>query len=448
MGRCWMVLLALVFGASQAWAQVITTIAGSGEKGYAGNGDIATAAELYYPTGIAIAKSGEIYFADQYNNRIRKIGTNGIISTFAGSDSAGYSGDGHIALAASFNLPASVAIDDAGTLYIADYGNNCIRQVNKKGLVSTYAGNGKEGYSGDGADASRALLSSPISLATDNNGNLFIADQGNNCIRKISRDGIITTYAGTGVAGYKGDGGPATKAQITLPSGVATDKFGNVFLADPVNSCIRKIDANGIITTVAGKGNPGFAGDGCMANVALLWMPWSIAADKKGNLYIADQNNNRVRKVNPAGVISTYAGTGVAGYSGDWGCAAAAELGFPWGLTLNDKDELFIADWGANCIRKVNNTPCNKSGAPAKGVYTMIPNPSQDLIDIVQTDPEDYTAAVRVLDANGKLVTTASLVFKEGKGRLMTTNFPAGMCVMEITDNKGIVHAYKIMFEF
>ena len=209
MGRCWMVLFALVFGASQARAQVITTIAGSGEKGYAGNGDIATAAELYYPTGIAIAKTGEIYFADQYNNRIRKIGTNGIISTFAGSDSAGYSGDGHIALAASFNLPASVAIDEAGNLYIADYGNNCIRLVNKKGLVSTYAGNGKEGYSGDGADASRALLSSPISLATDNNGNLFIADQGNNCIRKISRDGIITTYAGTGVAGYKGDGGPA-----------------------------------------------------------------------------------------------------------------------------------------------------------------------------------------------------------------------------------------------
>ena len=217
-----------------------------------------------------------------------------------------------------------MAVDASGNLYIADTGNNRIRKVSATGIITTVAGNGSAGYSGDGGPATSAQLDGPEGVAVDGSGNLYIADTCNNRIRKVSATGIITTVAGNGSAGYSGDGGPATSAQLSLPAGVAVDGSGNLYIADSGNNRIRKVSATGIITTVAGNGSPGYSGDGGPATSAQLNQPAGVAVDASGNLYIADSSNNRIRKVSATGIITTVAGNGFDGYSGDGGPATSA----------------------------------------------------------------------------------------------------------------------------
>jgi uncharacterized protein (TIGR03437 family) len=341
----------------------ITTVAGNGFQGSSGDGGDATSAELFAPEGVAVDASGNSFIADTDNNLIRKVSAGGTITTVAGNRTEGFSGDGGPAASAALNQPQGIAVDSSGNLFIADTNNNLIRKVSAGGIITTVAGNGNGGFSGDGGPAASAALAYPSGVAVDSSGNLFIADRRNNRIRKVSASGTITTVAGNATQGFSGDGGPATSASLNLPSGVAVDAFGNLFIADGGNNRIRKVPAGGSITTVAGNGNGGFSGDGGPATSAGLSAA-GVAVDTSGNLFIADALNNRVRKVSASGTVTTAAGNGTEGFSGDGGPAAAAELSDPAGVAVDASGNLFIADNGNERIREVSTAAPLPSIAP------------------------------------------------------------------------------------
>jgi sugar lactone lactonase YvrE len=332
---------------------IITTVAGDGSATFAGDGGAATSASLSSPSGVTFDAAGNLFIADTFNHRIRKVDTNGIITTVAGKSGLGYSGDGGLATNASLNSPFGVAFDAFGNLFIADHGNNRIREVATNGIITTVAGRSVSGYSGDGGAATNASLYNPTGVAFDAAGNLFIADELNNRIRKVDTNGIITTVAGKSGSGYSGDGGAATNASLYYPVGITFDAAGNLYIVDDFNNRIRKMAANGNITTVAGKGGSGYFGDGGVATNANLDFPFSVAFDAFGNLYIADCSNNRIREVDSNGIITTVAGDGGATYAGDGGAATNASLYYPRGLVFDAFGSLYIADAYNNCIRKV-----------------------------------------------------------------------------------------------
>ena len=333
---------------------VITTVAGTGEFGFGGDGGPAVSAQLDYPNDVSTDGVGNLYIADRLNHRIRKVDSSGIITTAAGDGTEGFGGDGGQAIAARFDRPSGVASDGAGNIYIADDANNRIRKVDTMGIITTVAGPGRLSNGGDGAPAVYALLRRPSGVEADGAGNVYIADTGNYRIRKVDSSGVITTVAGTGVSGFGGDGGPAISAQLGASSGVATDGVGNLYIADWGNYRIRKVDTTGVITTVAGTGVSGFGGDGGPAVSALLGLPYDVAVDAAGNLYIADRGNHRIRKVDTTGVITTVAGTGVSGFGGDDGPAVSAQLNDPYGVTVDAAGNVYIGDTGNNRIRKVD----------------------------------------------------------------------------------------------
>ena len=326
------------------------------------SGTIATIAEpLSNPQGMAVDRTGNLYIAETGNHLIRRVDPSGTISTIAGTRNfhpwrGGFSGDGGPAVAAELHYPQGVAVDGAGNLYIADQYNECIRRVDPWGIISTIAGPTGEGYSGDGGPAVAARLSWPRDVAVDGAGNLYIADRGNNCIRRVDPSGIITTIAGTcsGAGGYSGDNGPAVAARLSLPSGVAVDGAGDLYIADTNNYRIRRVDARGIITTIAGTGEYGYSGDKGPAPQAQLKDPDGVAVDSAGNLYIADRENHRIRRVDASGIITTIAGTGEDGYSGDNGPAVAARLDHPRDVAVDGAGNLYIADYLDHRIRRVD----------------------------------------------------------------------------------------------
>jgi uncharacterized protein (TIGR03437 family) len=336
---------------------VIATVAGNGAQGSSGDNGPATSAELYYPCGVAVDSSGNLYIADTVNNRIRMVssgaiikGSNGVITTVAGNGTSGYSGDNGAPTSAKLYAPEGVAVDSAGNLYIADSGNNRIRKVSG-GLITTVAGNGTQGYSGDNGPATSAELNGPQSVAVDSSGNVYIADLSNNRIRKVS-SGAIATIAGNGT-GFGGDNGAPTSAQLDAPLAVAVDPAGDVYIADMGNNRIREV-SNGAIATLVGNGTAGFGGDGGAGTSAELNSPEGVAADSSGELFIADSGNNRVRKI-WGGTIITFVGNGKPGFSGDNGPATSAELNYPMGVAVDPTgSNLYIADRSNNRIRKVS----------------------------------------------------------------------------------------------
>ena len=334
---------------------LITTVAGNGVASYSGDGGAATNASICYPHGIALDASGNLFIADTMNYRVRKVDTNGVITTVAGTNAAGYSGDGGAATNASLARPMDVALDASGNLYIADGLDNCIRMVNTNGIISTVAGTNAAGYSGDGGAATNASLYGPWGVIFDTTGNLYIADNGNGRIRKVDTNGIITTVVGGG-SGW--DGSAATNASLVNPAALAFDSAGNFYIAEDGTERIRKVDTNGIITTVAGSGPTNtagsFSGDGGVATNATLSIPFGLVFDATGNLYIADELNNRIRMVNTNGIISTVAGNGNGVYSGDGGTATNASINWPFGVAVDSAGNLFIGDMQHQRIRKVN----------------------------------------------------------------------------------------------
>ena len=334
---------------------MITTIAGTGEQGYGGEGGPASQALFNNPTGVAVDGLGNVYIADINNARVRKVDAAGVVTTFAGTGERGYGGDGGPASEALLNGPTGVAADGLGNVYIADLYNSRVRKVDAEGIITTFAGTGESGYAGDGGPASQALLNQPTGVAADGLGNVYIASPGHSRVRKVDATGTITAFAGTGESGYGGDGDPASQALFILPYRVATDGLGNVYIADTSNHRVRKVDATGTITAFAGTGESGYGGDGGPASQALLNQPVSVAADGLGNVYIADGNNHRVRRVDTAGVITTLAGTGQAGYGGDGGPALQALLNYPSGVAADDLGNVYIADASNHRVRMVGS---------------------------------------------------------------------------------------------
>jgi len=344
---------------------IVSASAGNGTAGYAGDGGTSTSAEIDAQQGIVSDYAGNIYIADNQNNRIRKVdATTGSISTIAGIGTAGYFGDGGAATSAELNSPQAIAIDAAGNLYVADKKNNVIRKINAAtGMISTVAGNGIASYSGDGGVATSAQLSGPLDVMLDNSGDLYIADNGNARVREINvASGIITTAAGNGANGYSGDGGISTSAEINNIGGLASDNNGNLYIADTGNNVVREVkrvagSITGTISTIAGNGTAGYSGDGGAATSAELDAPSRLITDAANNIYVADSSNNRVRKINAAvATIGTIAGIGTAGYSGDGGVATSAELNNPVGLAFDSANGLYVSDSGNNRIRKLNLT--------------------------------------------------------------------------------------------
>ena len=332
---------------------VITTVAGTGAQGFGGDGGPAVQARLHIPRDVALDATGNFYIADEYNYRIRKVDSSGVITTFAGSAERG---DGGPATAALLAAPTGVAADRAGNLYIADKDNHRIRKVDSSRVITTIVGSGERGFGGDGGPATAARLNTPHGVATDGAGNLYITDHYNDRIRKVDSSGIITTVAGAGERGFGGDNGPATAALLNAPTGVALDDAGNLYIADKDNHQIRKVDSSGVISTLAGSGESGFDGDGGPATHAQLFRPAAVATDDAGNLYIADKNNNRIRKVDSSGIITTVAGTGESGFGGDGGSATAARLNLPHDVAVDSTGNLYIADQHKHRIRKVDSS--------------------------------------------------------------------------------------------
>jgi sugar lactone lactonase YvrE len=331
---------------------VLTVIAGSGSATYTGDTGPAPNAFLAGPSGVAPDASGNVLVADQNFNRIRRISSAGIIRTFAGTGTAGFSGDGAAATSAKISNPYGIVMDAAQNVFFSDSGNQRVRKIDTHGIITTVAGNGTAAFAGDFDFATNASLNSPSGVAVDASGNLFIADYNNNRIRKVNTNGIITTVAGK-ISGYAGDGGYATNAGISRPRGVAVDAVGNIFIADTQDNRIRKVDTNGIITTLAGTNTSGYSGDGGLAVTNRLSIPTGVAVDANGSIWIADQGNNRIRKIDTNGIITTMAGNGVSSFAGDGNSATIAALCGPSGIALDAAGNLIIADFGNFRVRKV-----------------------------------------------------------------------------------------------
>jgi sugar lactone lactonase YvrE len=403
---------------------VITTIAGDAAGGYAGDGGAATSARLEQPQAVALDSSGNVYIADTGNNRIRKVTVlTGVIATIAGNGTAGYGGDGGAAINAELNFPSGVAVDSSGNVYIADAYNQRVRKLTvSTGKISTIAGNGIPGYTGNSGAATSAELSNPSGVAVDSSGNIYIADTDNDSVRKVTASsGVIAAFAGNGTYGYSGDNGPAVNAQLALPYGVFVDSSGNVEIADSGNSVIRKVTAlTLVITTVAGNGSPGYSGDGAQAMSAALYDPAGVSADAVGNIYIADDFNGRIRKVTAStGVINTVAGS--TSYGGDGGPATRALFYYPGGMRVDASGNLYIADTINDAIRKVtastgiittiagNGTCCySGDGGPATSAQLYYPNDvaldSSGNIYIADT----YNSLVRKVTVATGVITTVA----------------------------------------
>jgi hypothetical protein len=346
---------------------IITTVAGNGTSGYSGDGGPATHAQFNGPNGVAVDGAANLYIADSGNNVIRMVASNGTITTVAGNGIAGYSGDGGPAISAELDGPAKVAVDGIGNLYIADFTNKVIREVVPSHGITTMAGNGGCSSQGDGGPATSASLCFPLGVAVDTEGNLYVADAVNERVRKVATNGTITTVAGTGTAGYSGDTGLATEAQLAYPTGLAVDTLGDLYIADTGNHVIRKVTRAGIITTVAGNGTRGYSGDGRPATTAQLNSPEDTAVDGVGNLYIADSGNYVIREVTVDGTIATIAGNGTYGYSGDGGPATSAQLRDPFAVAVDGAGHVYVSD-SDNLVVRLLTPQASGSGSAALAI--------------------------------------------------------------------------------
>jgi trimeric autotransporter adhesin len=401
-------LLACCILNSAVQAQIITTIAGNGAAGFSGDNISATGTSIDHPSFLTVDATGNVYIADFNNNRIRKINASGIITTIAGTGIAAFSGDNGPATNAEINHPGGIILDAADNIYFSDNFNHRIRKINTSGTITTIAGTGTAGSVGNGTEATNAQFNSPHGLTIDAIGNFYIADYNNNLVRKINSAGTITTIAGTGISGYSGDGGIATSAALNRPYGIVVDAFGNIFFSEYGNNCIRKISTSGIISTVAGvpaTGTGSYNGDNISATTAKLSEPCGITLDGNGNLYIADGNNSRVRKVSPAtnGVITTITGNGSNAYNGDGGLATLAGVS-PLDIAVDVEGSLYITDFGNNRIRYIRNTvsvPTINASKPELHVY---PNPSHGAFTVQWSSPESAAAQVIITSLLGEKV--------------------------------------------
>lgn len=393
-------LSAVVSLPSLVTGQVITTLVGGSKQfGATTDGVYAAYATLNNPAGLAVDNHGNVYVSDQNNNKIRKVNIFGVITTIAGFGSAGSSGDGGPSEKAKIFAPAGMALDKHGNLFFADSKNNRIRKIDTAGIISTVAGNGVNGLKGDDSLAIHAELNNPKGVAVDDAGNLFIADELNNRVRMVNTSGIITTLAGTDDGNnFLGNGSPATTVRLNKPNDVKVDKDGNVYIADTYNNFIRKVEPDGTLTNVAGSGTTGFGGDNGVAGVSKINIPVSMALDRKGNLYFADKNNNRVRKIDAAGIVSTVAGNGANVSDGDGGSALEAQVNAPTAVAVDSSGNLYVGE-GKYKIRYVYLDKLIDADK-----ITVFPNPCNKNTIIFLPSMYEEIADVFVLNTQGRLV--------------------------------------------
>jgi gliding motility-associated-like protein len=368
----WFVLILLLLRVEYILSQpfLIRTIAGTPNvSGYSGDGGLAINAKFGNTGQIYIHSDGSIYISDPLNYVIRKIDPNGIISTIAGTGQRGFSGDGGDAKLARLDTPAGIVIDKAGNIYFSDLSNNRIRKINTQGIINTIAGTGTAGYKGQNVSALEAELHLPTRIILDDNDNIIFIDFANSVVRKINPAGIISTIAGNGLEGYSGDGGPATTAKLNFPAGIGFDKNKNLYIGDDENYVIRKVDANGIITTFAGIGTKTFSGDGGLASNAGIASTVDITFDNNGSLFFADVENFRIRKIDANGIINTVAGTGAKGYTGDGGIAVNAAISAVSDMYFRANGNLVVSDGDNFVLRELYS--CNNTIVPSLTITAL-----------------------------------------------------------------------------
>ncbi len=444
-------IFCLLFSAirSNCQTRIITTVAGdgygagTGRGGFSGDGGAATNAKLAQPRGVAVDLAGNIYIGDAENYVIRKVSPSGIISTIAGiPGSSGYSGDGGPALSAKLSGLFGICIDNSGNLFFADLQR--IRKISTSGTITTVAGNGTAGYSGDGGNATAATIYNPYGLAVDAVGNLYIAEQLNNLVRKVSPSGIISTFAGMGTPSYSGDGGNATAAMLRQPESVAVDNSGNVFIADAGNNVIRKVSTSGIISTVAGTGLLSDGGDGGPATAANIQSPVGVAVDATGNIYIAEYLSS-VRMVNTSGIISTIAGNGTAGYSGDGGPAVEAEFYYTWSLCLDGGGNIFVGDADNNVIRKISPAYLSVDQTELhNSSISIVPNPNTGAftINAIINAKSGNEVSITITDITGRVIySSVASTINSGISKEINLggNLPGGLYILKL--DSGNEHA-------
>lgn len=423
-----------------AQSQTINTIAGNGTASYYGDGGPATSAELASPAGLATDASGNVYIADYNNSRIRMVNTSGVISTFAGNGASGFSGDGGPATAAALYDPFGVCTDISGNVYIADSRGNRIRMVNTSGIISTLAGNGIAAYSGDGGPATAAQVNFPLFVEADPSGNIYISDYQNNRLREINTSGIINTIAGNGTAGYAGDGGAATAAEMRSPGGLSLDANGNIYFADEGNHRIRMINTLGVINLVGGNGTGSYSGDGGPATAAEIYEPYDVSLDGAGNIYIADLGNSRIREISVSGMMSTFAGTGTPGFSGDGGPATAAQLNYPSGVFADlVSGSLYIGDENNERVRIVTGIPTGTNTiSSARQNINVYPNPTNG--NCVVTGIEAHQV-IELFNYTGQKI--SSTMAQNATMQLDMSSFPNGIYLIRILDKNNSVVSTK-----
>ncbi len=383
-------------------AQIITTVAGDGTLGFSGDGGQATVAQLSGPLGIVVDALGN-YYISEATHRIRKVDVNGVITTIAGTGIGGFSGDNGPATAANLNSPVGMAFDSQGDLYFAEFDNNRIRKITMStGIITTAAGMGVNGFNGDGGPALLAQISGPTGVCFDALDNMYIADLANARVRRVDNiTGIISTVAGDGTATHTGDGGPATQAGIGNVYDVKCDQLGSLIFSEILNQYIRKVTtATGIISTIGGNGTAAFSGDGGPATAASINEPQGIAIDAAGNIFIAELNNRRVRRIDAVtNIITTVAGNGSTVSSGDGGPATSA--GLRPGAVATSGTDLLIADFNHR-IRKVTNSAVGVEEARGtSSLVSLFPNPANETFFISGIEPN---TAVQIFDVNGNVL--------------------------------------------